>query len=161
MAGKHPIEFVLFAPYNKAASLIGTFSDWKEVPMEKDDTGNFRVTVDLEDGNYQYKFRVQSKSWFFEPDQWVDVIDPYAFDIDDAAQTGVFCVKDGKKFVDDYVWQHDDKPLPPDHQLVIYELHISDFSGGEDDPHPRGKFKHVIEKLDYSSPKSVMRNNHR
>ena len=29
------IEFNLFAPYNKGAKLIGSFSDWKEIPMEK------------------------------------------------------------------------------------------------------------------------------
>jgi 1,4-alpha-glucan branching enzyme len=28
-------------------------------------------------------------------------------------------------------------------------MHVSDFSGGENDPKERGKFKHVIEKLDY------------
>ena len=40
-------------------------------------------------------------------------------------------------------------PLPPDEELVIYEMHVGDFSGGEDDPYARGKYKHVVEKLDY------------
>jgi 1,4-alpha-glucan branching enzyme len=31
----NPIEFKLFAPYNKGAALIGSFSDWKDIPMEK------------------------------------------------------------------------------------------------------------------------------
>ncbi|NMG18790.1 alpha-amylase family glycosyl hydrolase [Brasilonema bromeliae] len=148
-----PIEFNLFAPYNKAASLIGSFSDWEPIPMEKGDDGYFRTTVELEDGAYQYKFRVQSKSWFFEPDQWVDVTDPYATDIDELSgkDDGVVYIKDGERIVDTYVWQHDDKPLPADHELVIYELHVGDFSGGEDDPYARGKYKHVVEKLDYLS----------
>jgi len=30
------IEFDLFAPRNKGAVLLGSFSDWKEIPMEKD-----------------------------------------------------------------------------------------------------------------------------
>ncbi|MBF2019405.1 MAG: alpha amylase C-terminal domain-containing protein [Hydrococcus sp. C42_A2020_068] len=143
------IEFKLFAPYNKEAALIGSFSNWEAIPMEKDDKGYFRTNVELEDGSYQYKFRIRSKSWFFEPDQLVDVIDPYATDVDEPNQNGVICIKNGQKIVDTYVWQHDDKPLPPDHELVIYEMHISDFSGGEDDPNPRGTYKHVIEKLDY------------
>ncbi|GAB4378368.1 MAG: alpha-amylase family glycosyl hydrolase [Elainellaceae cyanobacterium] len=143
------IEFALFAPYNQAAALIGSFSDWQEVPMEKDEQGYFRTQVELEDGVYQYKFRVQSKSWFFEPDQWVDIVDPYATDIDSPTQNGVMRIKDGEKIVDTYVWQHDQESLPPDHALVIYEMHIADFSGGEDDPYPRGKYKHAIEKLDY------------
>ncbi|GBE95597.1 alpha-amylase family glycosyl hydrolase [Nostoc cycadae] len=147
------IEFTLFAPYNKGAALIGSFSDWQEIPMEKGEDGYFRTTVELEDGVYQYKFRVQSKSWFFEADQWVEVTDPYATDIDELGgkDNSVIRIKDGQKIVDTYVWHHDDKSLPADHELVIYELHVGDFSGGEDDPYARGKYKHVIEKLDYLS----------
>lgn len=143
------IEFKLFAPYNKGAALIGSFSDWKEIPMEKGKDGFFRTKVELKDGTYQYKFRVQSKSWFLEEDQWVEIVDPYATDIDDSSQNCVIRIKDGEKIVDTYVWKHDDKPLPPDHALVIYEMHIADFSGGEPDRYVRGKYKHVIEKLDY------------
>ncbi|MBW4596764.1 MAG: alpha amylase C-terminal domain-containing protein [Brasilonema angustatum HA4187-MV1] len=148
-----PIEFNLFAPYNEAASLIGSFSDWEPISMKKGEDGYFRTTVELEDGDYKYKFRVQSKSWFFEPDQWVDVTDPYATDIDEMSgkDDGVVHIKDGKRVVDTCVWQHDDKHLPANQELVIYELHVGDFSGGEDDPHARGKYKHVVEKLDYLS----------
>ncbi|TVP63201.1 MAG: alpha-amylase [Nodularia sp. (in: Bacteria)] len=146
-----PIEFNLFAPYNKGASLIGSFYDGQEIPMKRGEDGYFRTNVELEDGIYEYKFRVQSNSWFFEPEQWVDVIDPYATDINGTSgeNHGIVRVKDGQRIVDTYVWQHDDKPLPADHELVIYELHVGDFSGGEDDRHARGKYKHVIEKLDY------------
>jgi 1,4-alpha-glucan branching enzyme len=143
------IQFSLFAPYNSEAILIGDFSDWRDISMQKGEDGFFRTEVDLQDGAYQYKFRVRSQSWFFHPDAWVEVVDPYATDINDANQTGILRVKDGEAIVDTYVWQHDDVPLPADHQLVIYELHVGDFSGGEPDPDPRGKFEHVIEKLDY------------
>lgn len=143
------IEFQLFAPYNKEAAIFGSFSDWESLPMQKDDRGYFRTSVELEDGEYQYKFRVRSKSWFLEPDQWVDIIDPYATDIDPFTQNGIVRIEEGQKIVDTYVWQHDDKPLPSDRELVIYELHVGDFSGGEDDPYARGKYEHVIEKLDY------------
>jgi len=145
------IEFKLFAPHNKGAALIGSFSNWKDIQMQKGEDGYFRTQVELEDDIYQYKFRVQSKSPRFEPDQWVEVIDPYATDVDEAKNNGVMQVKDGKKIVDTYVWQHDDKPLPVNHELVIYELHVADFSGGEDDPHKRGKYQHIIEKFDYLS----------
>ncbi|NET90033.1 MAG: alpha-amylase [Kamptonema sp. SIO1D9] len=145
-----PVEFNLFAPYNKKASLIGSFSDWEEITMEKGEDGHFRVTVDLEDGEYLYKYRIQSKSHFFEPDRWVDIVDPYATEVvDDALQNGVVRIKDGERIIDTYVWMHDNKPLPPDEQLVIYEMHVGDFSGGEDDPYQRGKYENVIEKLDY------------
>jgi 1,4-alpha-glucan branching enzyme len=143
------IEFKLWAPYNKGAALVGSFSNWEEIPMKKGKDGFFRTKVELKDGLYSYKFKVQSKSWFFEPDQWVEVNDPYATDIDDATQNCNVRIKDGERIVDTYVWKNDDKPLPADHELVIYELHVGDFSGGEDDPYARGKYKHVIEKLDY------------
>lgn len=144
-----PIEFKLFAPYNKGAALIGEFSNWEEIPMEKGEDGYFRTQVELEDGSYQYKFKIQSKSWFVEPDQWLEIVDPYATDIDNPTQNGIVRIKDGDRIVDTYVWQHDDKPLPSDRELVIYEVHVADFSGGEDDPYARGKYKHVVEKLDY------------
>lgn len=50
----NPIEFKLFAPYNKAVSLIGSFSHWEEIPMEKNDQGNFKTQLELTDGVYQY-----------------------------------------------------------------------------------------------------------
>jgi len=144
------IEFQLFAPYNKGAALIGSFSNWEAIPMQKEKDGYFRTSVDLEDGVYQYKFRVQSKSWFFEPDQWVEVNDPYATNIDTTdGETGVVRVKGGERITDTYVWRHDDQPLPPDHELVIYEMHMGDFSGGENDAQERGTYKDAIEKLDY------------
>ncbi len=143
------IEFNLFAPRNKGAALIGSFSQWQEIPMEKGEDGYFRTQVELEDGIYQYKFRVQTKSPNFEPDQWVDVIDPYATDVDEEQKIGIVRIKDGKRIVDDYVWQHDGSPLPENHELVIYEMHVADFTGGEVDPDKRGKYVDAIEKLDY------------
>jgi 1,4-alpha-glucan branching enzyme len=56
------IEFELFAPRNKQAALIGSFSNWENIPMDKGDDGYFRTKVDLEDGVYQYKYRIQTKS---------------------------------------------------------------------------------------------------
>lgn len=143
------IKFELFAPYNKAAALTGSFSDWQEIPMTRGEDGYFRTQVDLADGDYQYKFRVQSRSWFVEPDQWVEINDPYATDIDNDTQNGVVRIKDGQRIVDTYIWQHDDRPLPSDRELVIYEMHVGDFSGGEADRYARGQYKHIVEKLDY------------
>jgi 1,4-alpha-glucan branching enzyme len=143
------IEFQLFAPYNQEATVIGSFSDWQAIAMEKEDDGYFRTKVELEDGEYQYKFRVKSLSWFLEPDQWVEIVDPYAVNIALESQNGTITIKDGEVIVDAYVWMHDDKPLPADHELVIYELHVGDFSGGEDDDDARGKYQDVIDKLDY------------
>jgi 1,4-alpha-glucan branching enzyme len=143
------VEFKLFAPYSKGAKLIGSFTNAEEISMTKGQDGYFRTQVDLADGHYLYKFRVQSKSDFLEPDEWVEIVDPRATDVDESQQMAGLRVKDGEPIVDDYVWQHDDQPLPSNDELIIYEILVRDFSGGEDDPHPRGQFKHVTEKLDY------------
>ncbi|MBW4560839.1 MAG: alpha amylase C-terminal domain-containing protein [Mojavia pulchra JT2-VF2] len=143
------IEFKLFAPRNKGAALIGSFSEWQEIPMEKGEDGYFRTQTELEDGIYQYKFRVQSKSPNFAPDEWVEVIDPYATDVDEQKKVGVLQIKNGKRIVDSYIWQHDDTPLPENKELIIYEMHVADFTGGEVDSEKRGKYLDAIEKLDY------------
>ena len=50
---------------------------------------------------------------------------------------------------DEYEWKHDDTPLPPDEELVIYEIHVGDFSGVENDPNARGTFTNVTKKIEY------------
>ncbi|MDZ8056106.1 MAG: alpha-amylase family glycosyl hydrolase [Aulosira sp. ZfuVER01] len=139
----------LFAPRNKKATLIGSFSDWQETVMEKSDDGYFRTQLNLEDGIYQYKFRVQTQSPNFSPDEWVEVIDPYATDVDEQQKIGILQIKNGKRIVDSYSWQYDDIPLPENEELVIYEMHVADFTGGEVDKEKRGTYLDAIEKLDY------------
>jgi 1,4-alpha-glucan branching enzyme len=51
--------------------------------------------------------------------------------------------------LDEYEWKNDACPLPPDEELVIYEIHVGDFSGGIDDPNARGTFTSVLDKIDY------------
>ena len=146
---KHKHTFRLFAPNNLEASVLGDFSDWKDVAMKKGEDGYFSVAVPLPDGTYQYKFNVRSKSWFNEQDEWKTITDPYATDVDPPTQNAILTLKKGKKIVDDYVWRSDHVPLPDNPHLVIYEMHVSDFSGGENDPFERGKYTDVVAKLDY------------
>lgn len=146
---KHEHEFRLFAPTITAVSLIADFSDWKEIPMEKSDDGYFRTNQKLADGSYQYRYQVGSHSWFNKPDEWKTITDPYATNVDPETQNSILHLKDGVKIVDEYVWQADEIPLPVNDRLVIYELHVSDFSGGEEDGYSRGKYTDVIAKLNY------------
>lgn len=139
-------EFKLFAPRNQAVSLIGSFSDWQDIPMQKGDDGTFRTKVDLDDGIYRYKFRVQSNSPA-SLNEWVEVNDPYMTEMDKDNETGIVHVKAGEVVRDTYVWQHNDTPLPANHELVAYELHITDFVGGE--VGKPNKFNRAIAKLDY------------
>ncbi|MBW4596770.1 MAG: alpha amylase C-terminal domain-containing protein [Brasilonema angustatum HA4187-MV1] len=143
------LEFYLFAPRNQKAALISSFSEWQEIPMEKGNDGFFRTQVELEDDIYQYKFRIQTKSPQFEPEQWIDVIDPYATEVNEKLKVGVVRIQNGKKIVDTYVWQHDNIKLQNNNELVIYEIHVADFTGGEVDSDQHGKYVDVIKKLDY------------
>ncbi|MBD2494378.1 alpha-amylase family glycosyl hydrolase [Nostoc sp. FACHB-280] len=143
------IEFKLFAPQNEQASLIGSFSQWQDIQLEKNEDGYFQTQIPLEDGIYSYKFRVQTKSPQFALNEWVDVIDPYATDIDEARECGIIRIKHGERIVDTYIWQYDDQALPDNEELVIYELHIADFTGDENAPDKRGKYLGAIAKLDY------------
>lgn len=149
MANGAGYEFRLFAPNNRAASLIGDFSDWNEIAMEKDGDGYFRVSRDLPDGTYQYRFRIRSKSWFNANDEWKTITDPYATDIDPETQNAILKLKNGRKIVDEYVWRSDGVPLPENNAIVVYEMHVGDFSGGEEEGFTRGKYTDVIDKLDY------------
>jgi 1,4-alpha-glucan branching enzyme len=149
-----PIELCLFAPYNDEVALIASWNNWQRQPMNKGADGWWRVTCDLADGEHLYKFAVKSKSYFAR-DQWVEVFDPYGTSItDDEQERTHLTVKNGKRQWHPYQWRHDDRPLPTNDQLVLYELHVGDFSGGKGDegsPRTRGKFRNVIDKLDYLS----------
>jgi 1,4-alpha-glucan branching enzyme len=146
------IGFTLFAPYNEAVFLISSWNNWQRKPMTRGDDGWWRISADLPDGDHFYKFVVKSRSYFAK-DQWLEVFDPYGMWItDDDKEQNHIWIKDGKRQWTGYQWRHDDKPLPTNEQLVIYELHVGDFSGGGGDiasPHVRGKFSGVVEKLDY------------
>lgn len=144
-----PFEISLFAPNNHKAMIAGTFSDWKDLPMAKGKDGFFRISLRLPDGEYRYVFRIQSKSWFFAPNEWVTVIDPYATDVDTKTSGAVLRIRDGISVVDTYRWKHDSVPLPENSELIIYELHIGDFSGGEGGNLRRGTFDALTDKLGY------------
>ena len=142
------IEFKLWAPYNASASLVGDFLE-NPVGMKKGADGCFRTTVELKDGSYAYKFRVQSKSFFLEEGEWVEVIDPYATQVSESEQMAIVRVKDGDRIVDDYAWQNDDAELPSFDELVIYEMLVQDFAIDEASDQKSGTFQTVIGKLDY------------
>jgi 1,4-alpha-glucan branching enzyme len=140
------MEFQLFAPNNEAVAIVGSFSDWQEIPMTKGEDGYFRAQVDLEDGIYRYKFRVKSQSPALLG-QWVEVNDPYVTELDRRDETGIIHVQQNQPIRDNYTWKYDDVALPANHELVIYEMHIADFVGSE--PGQPDKFQRAIAKLDY------------
>ncbi|MBE9011655.1 alpha amylase C-terminal domain-containing protein [Pseudanabaenaceae cyanobacterium LEGE 13415] len=141
------IEFNVFAPRNQEIHLILA---GKETPMQKGEDGYFRVQIDLEDGEYQYKLRVKSNSPALK-NQWVETNDPYMTEMDRKTENGIVRIKNGKRILDTYVWQNDDRALPENRDLILYEMHIADFCGKGTNISDPTKFKQVLEKLDYLS----------
>lgn len=154
MPDRHPIELVLFAPYNEAVELTASWNEWTRQSMTKDNDGYWRITCELADGEHQYKFVVKSNS-YFAVHEWIEVFDPYALSItNDEAERTLLTIKNGKRVWVEHNWKYDEVPLPGNEQLILYELHVGDFSGGLGDtasPRARGNFRGVIEKLDYLS----------
>ncbi len=146
------VEFKLFAPYNEEVALVGSWNNRQRLPMTRNDQGWWRTTVPLADGEYTYRFGVKSKSYFMV-DQWVEVADPRAASLTmEFPEAACLTVRNGQRVATTYEWKNDDKPLPTNDALVIYELHVGDFSGGpgdDQDGKPKGRFQNVIDKLDY------------
>lgn len=143
------ITLALLAPYNEAVQLIGTFTDWQPRDLQRGQDGWWRADFELPDGDYEYRFRVKSKSWF-ALDQWCEISDPYATRVNPLnGDATVLTVRNGHRVIDDFVWQHDDKPLPPDTEIVLYEMHVGGFGWNPDDPDRMGTFDAVRAKLDY------------
>lgn len=131
------IEFTLFAPTLAEAKLIGSFSEWKDIPMTFEH-GTFRCSTKIPDGDHEYKFRIRRQN----DDNWIDIIDPYVTNYDPTRNNGIITIKNGKKILDEYTWKHDQVRLPENKDLIIYEMYIADFAAN-------GQFSGVIEKLDY------------
>jgi 1,4-alpha-glucan branching enzyme len=150
-----PIDFKLFAPNNKQVELLICHTQDRQsrqrIPMVKDDqTGYFHCQVsDLQDGDYEYRFHLQTRSPNYQPDEWLEVIDPCLTQFDAVNNEGLVTVKQGRKLLsgsDDYEWKHDHVKLPENKDLIIYELYVADFTA-------EGTLKAILEsgKLDYLS----------
>ncbi len=139
------IDFQLFAPHIERAELVGS---WLKEPVEmtRDDTGTWRTSSELPDGRHCYKFRLPSLSPFNQG-KTVEITDPFARLIDEQNHdAGVIVIQGGHDATTAFDWHHDDKPLPQDDELVLYELHVGEFGYKGD---KQGSFSTVIERLDY------------
>lgn len=121
------IEFRLFAPRIERANLTGSFNSWQDIAMSKNDTtGEFITNIDLEDGEYTYKFRILSQN---EPNQFIDIIDPYATRVEDEEKGAILKIHKGQRVNgNEYVWKYDGRNLPENRDLIIYEIFIADFT---------------------------------
>jgi 1,4-alpha-glucan branching enzyme len=52
------VEFTCYAPKATKVSLAGKFNDWntRSLPMKKNKEGNWKTTIKLSPGRYEYKY---------------------------------------------------------------------------------------------------------
>jgi 1,4-alpha-glucan branching enzyme len=132
--GKGKVTFALYAPGKRSVHLIGDFNGWSRSadPLQSTPEGLWWLEKKLKKGAYAYQFLVNGK---------LVICDPYATELveDSAYDPPRALIEVGRK---PFVWRHDAWQRPAFNELIIYELHVGDFT-------PQGTFQGVIEKLDY------------
>lgn len=128
------VLFALWAPWKKSIHIVGDFNGWdaKADPLKVDDNGVWWIEKQLEPGSYEYQFVLEGETY---------ICDPYAHKLRwaDGNPEPHAIIEVGDK---PYQWGDEGFGIKPLNQLVIYELHVGDFS-------PEGTFQGVIDRLDY------------
>ncbi len=132
--GDGTVSFALWAPWKKSVHLIGDFNGWdfQADPLAVDESGLWWIEKRLDPGTHAYQFVIDGETV---------IGDPYARRlrwVPESAQPHCL-VEVGAA---PYEWGDAGFGIKPLNQLVIYELHVGDFS-------PEGTFAGVIDRLDY------------
>jgi len=72
------VQFSYYDPYAGKVHLAGSFNNWSTTatPMSKDDEGYWKTTMDLDPGEYEYKFVVDG-AWITDQENPNTKADPY------------------------------------------------------------------------------------
>lgn len=132
--GDGKVSFALWAPWKKSVHLIGDFNDWdpEADPLKVDESGLWWIEKQLEPGTYAYQFLIDSET---------GICDPYARELrwtEGSPQPHALLEVGAQP----YEWHDHSFAIKPLNELVIYELHVGNFS-------PEGTFEGVINRLDY------------
>src|SRR5262245_54190731 len=132
--GDGVVTFALWAPWKSSVHLIGDFNNWdmQADPLAVDESGLWWVEKRLEPGIYGYQFVIDGETTTGDPYaralRWAEG-SPRPHALIEVGATP-------------YAWGDDGFGIKPLNQLVIYELHVGDFS-------PEGTFEGVTQRLDY------------
>ncbi|MBO4988916.1 MAG: 1,4-alpha-glucan branching protein GlgB [Clostridia bacterium] len=118
--GAHPVRdgyvFRTYAPRADRVALIGEFSDWQEIEMERMEDGNFfSCTIPAKEGQ-MYKYRI------YRDGRGVDHADPYGYGMELRPNSASFLRDLSYKFGDE-VWMKARTDCVKS-ALNIYEIHL-------------------------------------
>jgi 1,4-alpha-glucan branching enzyme len=115
------VTFTLYAPERTKVCLSGDFNGWSAEadPMEQISDGLWSASRRLEPGSHAYQFVVDG----------IRICDPYARQVrspqKDGGEQPQAIVRVGGQ---SYDWKHDGWERPAFNDLVIYEIHVGDFT---------------------------------
>ncbi len=129
------VSFAIYAPYKESIHVIGSFNDWdhQRNPLEQREPGYWVTALQLDKGSYQYQFVI---------DHDLVVCDPYAHEVTDGfkgSEQPCAVIRVDKV---PYRWEHDDWLRHRLSDLLIYEMHIGDFT-------EEGTFVAAAKKMDH------------
>jgi 1,4-alpha-glucan branching enzyme len=136
--GNGRVTFGLYAPWKISVHLMGDFNGWSRtgLPMQVNDEGMWTAQIDLKPGEFAYQFVIDAGA-----ETETVIADPYSRKlrhVEGRPEPHSLIEVGGKPFV----WNDAGFGIKPLNELVIYELHVGDFS-------PEGTFKGVTDRLDY------------
>lgn len=73
-----PVDFNLAMPQAHSVTLAGTFNNWDtdRTPLRKDTGGEWKTTIWLPKGRYEYRFVVDGQ-WMSDPKAKGDIANPF------------------------------------------------------------------------------------
>ena len=134
---------VVFAPNQPVMQVIvtppgvtGLISDALVMKKATDQEDTWWIDLELASGQYDYEYVLLNGS---------RIADPLSRRLVDG-KTRIEIGSGGASTADDYIWQSDGFIRPSLDNLIIYELHVDDFSA---QGNGEGTFQHIISKLDH------------
>ena len=144
--GDGTVTYGLFAPGKKFISLVGDFNGWSKSAniLKKSPDGWWWLTRNHAPGKYSYQYLVDNE---------LQIGDPFAIDIEwkkleggedwESYETAKAIIQVGGA---DFAWSDSNFTIPASKDMIIYEMHVGDFTGTNSGG---GTFLTAIKKLDY------------
>lgn len=123
--------FRVWAPFATTAEVAGEFNAWGRTPMVRDEaTGVWSADVPAATAGQRYKYVFNGNIW---------KRDPRARAVNHSNGDSIITDPDA------FNWGEDVRPVLDRGDLVLYQLHIGTFAGGD----PPGTFDDAIQRLDH------------